>query len=424
MVSQLPAPRTLQEAGLTLELVTQLVLKTLHYGGELSGAELAKRLGVLFSVIEPSVEFLKNQRHVEVVGGTIVGGSSFRFRITTEGRAAAAVYLRDNQYVGAAPVPLAQYRAYMNLGWRSEHRSVTRAEVREAFSHLVLSDTVLDEIGPAINGGHSIFIYGAPGNGKTSIARTIRDLLGGDLAIPHAIEVEGSIIRVLDLINHEIRPEADADEHFALQPSTDQRWAICRRPAVVAGGEMSLESLELNFDRRLGYYRAPLQLVANGGVLVVDDFGRQRSAPRDLLNRWMVPLEAGVDYLTLASGMKFELPFHLFIAFATNIKPSDLVDEAFLRRVQYKVFAENPSRDRFITIFDRYCRERRVPFERHLVTDLLDGYYRKHHVEPRACHPRDLINQALLLADYRGQRQELTAELLQTACEGYFVKHE
>ncbi|MGH9383183.1 MAG: hypothetical protein ACRD2N_02675 [Vicinamibacterales bacterium] len=165
-----------------------------------------------------------------------------------------------------------------------------------------------------------------------------------------------------------------------------------------------------------------MQLVANGGVLVVDDFGRQRSAPRDLLNRWMVPLEGGIDYLTLASGMKFELPFQLFIAFATNIKPSDLVDEAFLRRVQYKVFAENPSRDSFIAIFERYCRERGVPFDRNLVTDLLDGYYRRHHIEMRACHPRDLINQALLLADYRGQKPVLTSELLQTACEGYFVK--
>jgi predicted ATPase with chaperone activity len=420
---QLPAPRTLEEAGLSLELVTQLALKTLHHAGELTGAELAKRLGVLFSVVEPSLTFLKNLRHIEVVGGTIVGGSSYRYRITTEGRSTASVYLRDSQYVGAVPVPLSQYRAYMATLQGMNQRTVTRTEVRRAFAHLVLSDTVLDEIGPAINGGHSIFIYGAPGNGKTSIAQTIRDLLGGDVAIPHAIEVEGSIIRVLDPINHEMRPEPN-DDGLAVDRFFDRRWAMCRRPVILAGGEMSLESLELNFDGRLGYYRAPLQLVANGGVLVVDDFGRQRSAPRDLLNRWMVPLESGVDYLTLASGMKFDLPFELFIAFATNIKPSDLVDEAFLRRVQYKVFAESPSRESFITIFERYCRERGIPFERSLATDLLDGYYRKHHIEMRACQPRDLINQALLLAEYRGQKPVLTPELLQTACEGYFVKDE
>jgi predicted ATPase with chaperone activity len=422
-VPQLPAPRSVQEAGLTPELVTQLALKILHYSGELSGAELAKRLGVLFSVIEPSLEFLKHQRHLEVTGGTIVGGSSYRYRITTEGRNTATTYFRDNQYVGAAPVPLAQYRAYMDSIRGSSPHSVTRAQVHKAFAHLVLSDTVLDEIGPAINGGHSIFIYGPPGNGKTSIAQTIRELLGGDVAIPHAIEVEGSIIRVLDPINHEIRPHVEEDG-LALDLSTDRRWALCRRPIVVAGGEMSLESLELSFDRRMGYYRAPLQMVANGGILVVDDFGRQRSAPRDLLNRWLVPLEGGVDYLTLASGMKFEMPFNLFLAFATNIKPSELVDEAFLRRVQYKVFAENPSRESYIAIYERYCQERGVPFERTLVTDLLDGYYRRHHLEMRACHPRDLINQALLLADYRGQPPVVTAELLQTACEGYFVKDE
>jgi hypothetical protein len=297
---------------------------------------------------------------------------------------------------------------------------ISRDDVRHAFGNLVLSESLLDEIGPAINGGHSIFIYGAPGNGKTVIARAIRSLLHGDLLVPHAIEIEGNIVRVFDPITHEARPAVD-DDGLALDMATDRRWVPCRRPVVMVGGELTLESLDLAYDPRLGHYRAPLQLVANGGLLIIDDFGRQRCSPHDLLNRWMVPLETGVDYLTLRSGLKFEVPFQLFLAFATNIAPSELVDEAFLRRVQYKVFAENPSPDQFIRIFEQCCRDRDVPFDRAIVEQLLDGFYFTRAIVPRACHPRDLINQALLLAHYRGEPRVLTAELLLAACASYFV---
>jgi predicted ATPase with chaperone activity len=415
------APRTLDETGLGQELITQLVAKTLYTVGELTGVEVAKRLGVLFPVIETALDFLKDQRYCEIAGGALVGGASFRYRLTQEGRKVAALYLQQDQYVGRAPVPLPQYRAYMAALRSTGALKVTREDVYDAFSHLVLSETVLDEIGPAVNGGHSIFIYGPPGNGKTVIARTIRSLLGGDVAIPHAIEVEGSIIRVFDPTSHEDLP-VTAEQGLSVDVTLDRRWALCRRPVVMVGGELTLEALELTFDARLGYYRAPLQLVANGGLLIVDDFGRQRCSPHDLLNRWMVPLESGVDYLTLRSGLKFEVPFQVFLAFATNIKPSELVDEAFLRRVQYKVFAENPTTENFIRIFEQCCRERDLPFERGLVEQLLDGFYYSRAMTPRACHPRDLINQALLLAHYRGEPRRLTADLLRSACASYFVE--
>lgn len=416
----LPASQTLAETGLSPELMTQLVLKTLFFAGEMSGGDLARRLGLLFSIVEPCVEPLKAQHQVEVVGGGILGGSSYRYRITSEGRKVASLYLAQDQYVGIAPVPLSQYTSYMDELHRDGLSHVTPAQLRAAFSQLTLSDSVLDEIGPAVNGGHSMFIYGPPGNGKSVIAQTIRGLMAGDIAIPHALEVEGSIIRVFDPVNHEARAGA-ATNGVAVDLTVDRRWAVCRRPMVTVGGELSLEALELH-DSSLGYYRAPLQLVANGGVLVVDDFGRQRCEPRDLLNRWMVPLESRVDYLTLRSGLKFQVPFHVFVAFATNVKPSELVDEAFLRRVQYKVFAESPTHDQFIRIFEQYCASRGLAIDRSTIDALLSGFYKTQGITPRGCHPRDLVNQALLLAKYRGQPEELSLELLETACASYFVE--
>lgn len=422
-LDRLVAPATLEETGLSLNLVTQLTLKTLFYAAELSGLEIARRLGVTFGVVEPALEFLKAQQHVEIISGAILGTASFRYRITNEGRTAASLYLRQSQYVGVAPVPLAQYRQYMADRREAGHSHVTREQVQKGLSHLVLAQSVLDEIGPAINGGQSIFIYGPPGNGKTVIASALRNLFVGDVEIPHAIEVEGTIIRVFDPINHEQReaPQEDGTS-LALGPNKDARWATCRRPMIKAGGELTLESLDLSYDPRLGYYRAPLQLLANGGMLLVDDFGRQRCAPQDLLNRWMVPLESGWDHLMLQSGVSFEVPFQVLVAFATNIRPSELVDEAFLRRVRYKVFAENPSVDDFIRIFDNYCAERSVNADPGVARGLLDGYFKEHGVSRRGCQPRDLINQALLLADYRNEPRHLTLNLLESACAAYFVE--
>ncbi|MEO6223253.1 MAG: ATP-binding protein, partial [Vicinamibacterales bacterium] len=246
---QLVTPTTLEEAGLTLDLVTQLVLKTLYFSGELSGTEISRRLGVFFGVIEPALEFLKVHRHCEIIGGAIVGGSSYRYRITSEGRTVAGLYLQQSQYIGVAPVPLAQYRKYM-ADCRDEGLArVSRDQVQRGLSHLVLGQPVLDEIGPALNGGQSIFIYGPPGNGKTTIAAALRDMFVGDVEIPYAIEVEGTIIRVFDPINHEVRPSPDEGEQ-ALNPvfTKDRRWATCRRPMVKTGGELTLEALDLSYD--------------------------------------------------------------------------------------------------------------------------------------------------------------------------------
>jgi predicted ATPase with chaperone activity len=418
------APATLEEAGLSLDLVLQLSLKTLHFAGDLTGAQLGQRLGLNFSVIEPAVDALKSQRHVEIIGGGMLGRAAYRYRITDAGRARAALFLETNRYVGVAPVPFDQYRRYMLAFSQAVPRTATRDRVREAFKHLVISQHVLDQLGPAINAGHSMFVYGPPGNGKTVISQAIRNLLEGDIAVPHAIEVEGAIVRFFDPVNHEPVPTAEETLDPGLDLGSmreDHRWVRCRRPMVMVGGELTLEALELSYNTTSGFYRAPVQALANGGVLVIDDFGRQQCAPRDLLNRWIVPLESRVDFLTLESGQKFELPFMVLVIFATNIKPAELVDEAFLRRIHYKVFAESPTVNEFTQIFEKCCRDRDVPFERAHVEHLLQGYYKPRKIALRGCQPRDLIDQVLSLADYRGEPRQLTPELLDAACAGYFV---
>ena len=420
-----PSPaQTLEASGLTLDLILQITLKSLHFAGELSGADLSRRLGLEFPVIAPALEALKDQHQIGIVGGGIVGGASYRYRITDAGRTRAALFLETSHYVGKAPVPLAQYQAYMKTYTAAAPRGVTRERVRSAFSHLVIADKVLDKLGPAVNAGHSLFVYGPAGNGKTVIAQAIQNLLDGDIAIPHAIEVEGHIIRVFDPVNHEVVGRDQETESLETTGRGDQRWVRCRRPTVTVGGELTLESLELSYNADTGFYRAPVQAVANGGVLVIDDFGRQRCSPRDLLNRWIVPLENRADFLTLQTGQKFELPFAVLLVFATNLQPSTLVDEAFLRRIQYKVLAESPTAQEFREIFKACCLRQEVPYEDVLVEELLEGFYRPRGIALRGCQPRDLIAQALALADNVGGPRRLTRELLDAACEGYFVEDE
>jgi predicted ATPase with chaperone activity len=411
------APATIEETGLSVELVTSLVLKSLHTGGAASGIELSKRIGLPFRTFEAILESLKKQLLCEIVGGSMIGGAAFRYRLSEAGQRLAASLLAQNVYAGIAPVTMQQYRAYMEEFMRAASHRVTDEQVRAAFSHLVLDDSVLAELGPAVNFGHSIFIYGPPGNGKSVISAAVRTLLPGAIAIPYALEVEGNIIRFFDSAVHEPIPQAQRanGEH------DDRRWIVCRRPMVSVGGELTLESLGLSHNPRTGVYRAPIQSLANGGVLVIDDFGRQRCAPHDLLNWWMVPLESRVEYLMLQSGEKFEMPFLALVIFSTNLKTSELVDEAFLRRIQYKICAKNPSPEHFMRIFERCCADSGLAFDRQMVENVITDFYRTHRIELRACQPRDLISQALTLADYRGLPRRLTPELLRAACASYFV---
>ncbi len=416
----LSAPTTLADTGLSEDLITQLVIKLLHFNANYTGVEIAHRLGLEFTVVESILETLKQSQQCEVVGGGLLGAPSFRYRITDQGRRRAQLFLEHNQYVGAAPVPLAQYREYMTKYQQATRRSVTPATVRQAVSHLVLSDRVVNQLGAAVTSGQSLFIYGAPGNGKTVIAQALHNLLEGPIAIPYALEVEGQLIRLYNPINHEPIPDDGADP-WITEARLDRRWVLCRRPKVMVGGELTMPSLDVAYSATTGFYNAPIQLMANGGLLVIDDFGRQACSPREMLNRWIVPLESGVDFHTLQSGQKFEVPFMTLIVFATNVRPADLVDEAFLRRIQYKILAESPTVEDFKAIFASCCRTLGATAEPGLVDHLLVEYYRPRKIALRGCHPRDLIKQALSLASYLNRPPHLTRDLIEAACHGYFV---
>ncbi|MGH9255288.1 MAG: ATP-binding protein, partial [Vicinamibacterales bacterium] len=409
------------ESGLTHDFLTQLVLKVMHFSSDYTGLELARRVGLEFPVIEPVLEFLKRSHQCEISGGAMIGGPSYRYRITDEGRRRALLFLEHNKYTGVAPVPLVQYRQYLEAYRRAIPRTATRPRVRDAFSHLVISRKVLDQLGPAIAAGHSMFVYGPPGNGKTVIAQAIRNLQDGEIAVPHAVEVEGQIIKFFDPVNHEPLVDDTDEPGLTVAGRRDARWVRCRRPMVMVGGELTLDALDLAYSPTMGFYTAPVQALANGGVLVIDDFGRQRCPPRDLLNRWIVPLESRVDFLTLQTGQKFDLPFLCLVVFATNIRPAELVDEAFLRRIHYKVFAESPTRGDFAQIFENYCRSHHLAYDPAHVDHLLDSYFKPRGIQMRGCHPRDLIEQALANAEYVGQPPHLTNDLLESACGGYFV---
>jgi hypothetical protein len=411
-------PTTLEQTGLTIDMIEQLLVKTL-YGGELTGLMLADRLRVSFGIVEPIVERLRHERLIEVRGGTST--ASYRYTPTDLGRDRAQQYLAINQYTGAAPVPLATYVAQMRA-LAASRGYLDRERMRRGFAHLIVPDAVLEQLGPAANANKAIFLYGPPGNGKTVLAEGLSRTLGGDMYMPYAIEVEGHIITMYDPISHEALDAdvTDSSSIIAVAPR-DRRWVRIRRPVVIVGGELTLDMLDLTFNPLAKFYDAPLQLKANGGIFLVDDFGRQRMRPEDLLNRWIVPLESRVDYLTLHTGKKFQVPFDVLTVFATNLDPASLADEAFLRRIPYKIAIQDPSIEDFTRILELNCRRRDLQFHPEMA-----AYLQRRHYQPtgrplRACHPRDLLDQVTALCRYRGVEPILSRELLDAACESYFL---
>ncbi|MCH8813606.1 MAG: ATP-binding protein [Chloroflexi bacterium] len=425
-------PTSIDDTGLDLALLVDLVLKAIHFSGRPSGRQLAEQLALSFPVMEEVITFLRQEQAVEVVGSAGVGEQAYQYALTGRGVEKAEEALGRNQYVGPAPVP---FSLYIDILKRQSIRDVhiDRDTFRDRLSHLVLSRKVLAPLGPAVNSARSVFIYGEPGNGKTSITLAIGTMLPGQVLIPYAIETHGQIIKVFDpRLHHPVAEETDEDHRLAgsaqrsngLERRRDRRWVQTKRPIVTAGGELTLEDLELRYSPVSKFYIAPLQWKANTGVLVIDDFGRQAVQPQELLNRWIVPMEQGVDHLFLHSGDTVEVPFETLLIFSTNIPPGKLGDEAFFRRIRHKVQVPDPSEEEFLEILQRVCKERDVPYSDEGARYLMDVYYHKTGRSYRGCHPRDLIDLLSDITRFYGEKPALTPEWIDLASSSYFVDTE
>jgi hypothetical protein len=417
-----PVPESMDDIGLPQSYVEQALLKTLYFRGDSVGRDLSTSMGVKFSLLEPAVEFLKRQHLVEVRRSLGIGNMSSHFALSESGRVHAREYLQSDSYVGPIPVPLRQYVAVVRAQ-RMKGNWLTQEALEKAFSHMVVSRHVLAQLGPAVNAGKSFLIYGQPGNGKTCLAEGLFHIDTQPIFIPYAIEYQGNIVQVYDPIQHQRIDDAPPSMMAVSEDAAyDGRWFRAKRPFIVSGGELNMEMLDLSYNPASHVYDAPFQLKANNGIYLIDDFGRQRVTPTEVLNRWIVPMERRVDYLNFRSGGKMEVPFETFVVFSTNLRPDQLGDEAFLRRIQYKMLVRSPDAGEFATIFRRFCVSKGLPCDEPVLARFIEQRYTATTKPMRRCHPRDVISHAIDLMRFERLPYVLTAEVLAEAFESCFVQ--
>lgn len=430
-LSEILAPvMKVEELGVPLGLVQDLAFRLLYNEAAVSVARFAEVLGLHVRVVDDVLARLKQEHLVEVLKAGSIGSLSFVYGLTEKGTKRARAALEKSQYVGRVPIPLNVYSEAIRLQSDRSMR-VTPSQVKRALGHLVLPDNFHRRIGPAVNAGSSLFLYGPPGNGKTTIAEAIKELLTKDSPIwlPDAITVSGQIIRVYDPLVHVPISEDEIPQHTSTLATSgatnklkiDYRWRLFARPGVMVGGELTMDSLNLRYEPIAKVYEAPLQLKANGGMFLIDDFGRQQISPQELLNRWIVPLESGIDFLRLQSGQSLEVPFNQLIVFSTNLDPMQLVDGAFLRRIQMKVEVGGPDEKLFYQIFILSCKAYNIPFDKKSFIHLLQKWYRGPGRVMQAVHPRDIVKTVIAICDYENMTPRLTSELVDEACASYFV---
>ena len=420
--SLIAEPMTIADLGLDRGVLLDLVLKTLFYRGRMTRNELADELKLSGAILQEVTQALTMDALASVLGAEGSGPAGYMYALTQKGLERAEGAFNRSGYVGPAPVPLADYVAQVGMQSIRDARS-TREQVNQALENLVLNEQTLSRVGRAAASRKATLVYGASGNGKTTIVRALADVMEGTVLIPYAIEMVGQIVHLYDPSKHQIvEDDVRGTEENLLRARHDRRWVRVRRPVVWTGGELTRQSLELMYDESSKVYEAPLQLKANGGVLIIDDFGRQQMPAVALLNRWIVALEGGLDHLTLHTGQVIEVPFDVLLLFSTNLPPDRLADEAFLRRIRYKVEVPNPSHDEYRQIFRRECERQGVPYDEDAVSHVMYAWYEQHNRELRGCHPRDLIDAIVDVARYDEQQPRLTPAALDEVCTTYFLK--
>ena len=425
-VALAPRPTTIEQTGLSMDLLADLIVKHLFNGGILTIAELTGRMALSGPIIESILNFLRKEARIEVLGSDKQvssdesSASILRYALTDRGQRSAHDALARSGYIGPAPVPLAKYIEVTNA--QSVHQyKITREAVDSAFEKVIIRQELLDQLGPALTSGRAIFIYGPAGTGKTYITQKLARLFPDTTLVPHAIAIGEYIIEIFDPAIHRPADRGEGGPSLFLERGHDPRFICCNRPVVIVGGELSADMLEIRYDESTRRYQAPLQLKANNGLFMIDDMGRQRVAPETVFNRWIVPLEERKDYLSLGSGRHFSVPFDTVMLFSTNMHPLDLADEAFLRRIGYKIEFPYPDVDEFEEIWNQYCEQNDIHCESDVFGFIVNELYRQHPHPMLPCHPRDLLSIGVDRASYCGQQRLIGKEHIHWAWNNYFV---
>lgn len=418
-------PQTLDEAKLKQYFLHESILKILFSRGATRGIEFCEILRLPYDLIDSELKALRSQDVIAPVGGAGIGGyEGMDFSLTPHGTELANSLSLRSPYMGPAPVAIEDYTESVTQQ-KFQLRWIRKAHLETAFADMIVNPLQIGRLGPAINSGGPIFLYGKPGNGKTSLAERLSRIFRQGIFVPYCIQIDGQIIQVFDeKVHRRISPEVLPDNHPVKSDplSLDSRWVYVFRPFIIVGGELTLEMLDLTYREGQHCYEAPFQVKSNCGVLLVDDFGRQIVKPKDFLNRWIFPLEKNKDFLTLVNGRKIEVPFEQVLIFSTNLDPSDLADEAFWRRIKYKIPILDPTEKEYRQIFQGVCAKLKLGFSDEMFQYLIEKHYRKAKRELRAVHPRDILNHVVDFISYLGLEHKITKELLDMACEPYFTE--